>query len=109
MNTQTTFRGFLKARYAFLKRRPELKYSFRAFSRLAGFGSPNYLHLVMVGKRVPSVAAIPKFAKGLLLNPAQTRIFTKLALAEIAAKNAPIRAFVDESSKVKSDVVAEAM
>lgn len=50
-------------------------FSFRYFSKQAGFGSPNYLKLVMDGKRNLSADAIGKFAKGLRLDNHETEYF----------------------------------
>lgn len=61
------YREFLKDRYRQLKELDPL-FSFRYFSKQAGFGSPNYLKLVMDGKRNLSFEAIAKFAKGLRLD-----------------------------------------
>ena len=44
------YRDFLKDRYRQLKEADPV-FSFRHFSKQAGFGSPNYLKLVMDGKR----------------------------------------------------------
>lgn len=63
----TDYRDFLKDRYRQLKDADPL-FSFRYFSKQAGFGSPNYLKLVMDGKRNLSEDAIGKFAKGLRLD-----------------------------------------
>ena len=63
----TDYREFLKDRYRQLKINDPL-FSFRHFSKSAGFGSPNYLKLVMDGKRNLSAEAIAKFAKGLRLD-----------------------------------------
>ena len=63
----TDYRDFLKDRYRQLKDADPL-FSFRYFSKQAGFGSPNYLKLVMDGKRNLSQDAIGKFAKGLRLD-----------------------------------------
>ena len=50
-------------------------FSFRFFSKQAGFGSPNYLKLVMDGKRNLSAEAIGKFAKGLSLDNHESEYF----------------------------------
>lgn len=50
-------------------------FSFRFFSKQAGFGSPNYLKLVMDGKRNLSFDAIAKFAKGLRLDNHESEYF----------------------------------
>jgi len=68
------YRDFLKDRYRQLKAADPL-FSFRFFSKQAGFGSPNYLKLVMDGKRNLSAEAIGKFAKGLRLDNHESEFF----------------------------------
>lgn len=68
------YREFLKDRYRQLKGSDPL-FSFRYFSKQAGFGSPNYLKLVMDGKRNLSADAIGKFAKGLRLDNHESEYF----------------------------------
>jgi len=68
------YREFLKDRYKQLKETDPL-FSFRFFSKQAGFGSPNYLKLVMDGKRNLSQDAIAKFAKGLRLDNHESEYF----------------------------------
>jgi uncharacterized protein (TIGR02147 family) len=68
------YREFLKDRYRQLKE-TDPAFSFRTFSKQAGFGSPNYLKLVMDGKRNLSSDAIGKFAVGLRLDNHETEFF----------------------------------
>ncbi len=68
------YRDFLKDRYRQLKAADPV-FSFRHFSKQAGFGSPNYLKLVMDGKRNLSQEAIGKFAKGLRLDNHESEFF----------------------------------
>lgn len=68
------YRDFLKDRYRQLKEADPV-FSFRNFSKAAGFGSPNYLKLVMDGKRNLSFDAISKFAKGLRLDNHESEFF----------------------------------
>lgn len=70
----TDYRDFLKDRYRQLKD-SDPAFSFRYFSKQAGFGSPNYLKLVMDGKRNLSDEAIGKFAKGLRLDSHESEYF----------------------------------
>lgn len=70
----TDYRDFLKDRYKQLKEADPV-FSFRFFSKQAGFGSPNYLKLVMDGKRNLSEDAIGKFAKGLRLDNHESEFF----------------------------------
>lgn len=55
-------------------------FSYRQFSRRAGFASPNYLKLVTDGKRNLAVKAIPQFAKALQLNDVETEYLQELVL-----------------------------
>jgi hypothetical protein len=45
------YRAFLRDHFAYMKA-TNASYSFRTFSRLAGFNSPNFLQLVYDGKRI---------------------------------------------------------
>ncbi len=55
-------------------------FSYREFSRRAGFSSPNYLKLVSDGMRNLAPASIDKFADGLGLTEAERPIFRALVL-----------------------------
>lgn len=70
----SSYRDFLKDRYRQLKE-CDPTFSFRSFSKDAGFGSPNYLKLVMDGKRNLSDEAIAKFAKGIRLDRHESEFF----------------------------------
>ncbi len=72
------FRHFLKDYYREKKARKGSAFSYRSFSRDAGFNSPNFLQLVMEGKRNLSTDGIARFAKALQLNKEETRFFTHL-------------------------------
>ena len=71
------YRDFLKAAYADLKSR-QASFSFRYFSRMAGFKSSSVLKLVMDGKRNLSAEAAAKFARALKLNKEETFFFRPL-------------------------------
>lgn len=73
------YRLFLKEAYGFLKE-TQASFSFRYFAKLAGFKSPNFLQLVMEGKRNLTSDSIPKFAQALSLNKQQTDYFSNLVL-----------------------------
>ncbi len=61
------YRTFLRDLYEYLKKNtPE--FSFRYFSQTAGFRSPNFLQLVIEGKRNLSADSIEKFIRALKLN-----------------------------------------
>jgi uncharacterized protein (TIGR02147 family) len=67
----------LRDYYEFKKSGPR-GYSFRAFSKAAGFSSPNLLKLVMDGERNLSRDAAQKFAKGLGLTGTAAEYFVTL-------------------------------
>ncbi|HOU94749.1 MAG TPA: TIGR02147 family protein, partial [Polyangiaceae bacterium] len=70
------YREFLRAYYA--ERKTHAKISYRAFSRRAGLGSPNYLKLVMDGARNLSPAMAGRFAAACRLEGAASAYFTEL-------------------------------
>lgn len=79
----TDHRAYLQAMIAYLKAtRPQ--FSYRYFSRVAGFSSPNFLKLVAEGKRGISVASIGRFARGLGLDDAERAAFETLVLLDQA-------------------------
>ncbi len=70
----TDYRLFLKDRYDFLKQTTTY-FSFRYFSKKAGFKSPNYLKLVIEGDRNISEDSIDRFALAFKLNKAEHEFF----------------------------------
>jgi len=75
----TDYRGFLKDYYRKAKE-ADPRYSFRFFAARAGFRSPNFLQLVMNGKRNLSEASIASLARALYLNSQALRYFRNLVL-----------------------------
>lgn len=71
------YRQFLKDRYAELKR-TQPSFSYRYFSKKAGFASPNFLKLVMEGQRNLSAEGAHKFAQALKLGVKESRFFALL-------------------------------
>ncbi|MBI2343944.1 MAG: TIGR02147 family protein [Deltaproteobacteria bacterium] len=75
--TYTDYRAFLRDAYAEAKARfPH--FSYRYFARHAGFSSPNFLKLVIEGKRNLSEESIPKFAQVFQLKRRERRFFEML-------------------------------
>ncbi|MBI4124922.1 MAG: TIGR02147 family protein [Deltaproteobacteria bacterium] len=70
----TDHRKYLEDRYKELKA-TQAAFSYRYFSKKAGFASPNFLKLVMDGKRNLSAESIYKFADALKLNKKEKRFF----------------------------------
>lgn len=79
------FRKFLKDWYQSSKEK--YGFSYRVFSRLAGFTSSNIFKLVMEGRRNLTEDSIKKFAKGLKLNRAEAEYFRTLVLFNQAEKH----------------------
>lgn len=81
------YRAYLKAMIAYLKA-TKREFSYRYFSRVAGFRSPNFLQLVAEGKRNLSTPSIGKFAKGLGLDAKEQDAFETLVLLTQATNDA---------------------
>ena len=73
------YRQFLRDWYGQMKAERR-GFSFRAFSKKAGFQSPNFLKLVMEGQRNLSPEGLAKFAHGLELNKQEEDYFHHLVL-----------------------------
>ncbi|HEX9592469.1 MAG TPA: TIGR02147 family protein [bacterium] len=73
------YRAFLKDTFQFRKER-ESFFSHRYFARRAGFTAPNFLQLVITGRRNLTSASIPKVAKGLSLKAKEREYFESLVL-----------------------------
>jgi uncharacterized protein (TIGR02147 family) len=75
----SNYRKFLAALYEFEKAR-DPRFSYRSFSKAAGFASPNFLKLVIDGKRNLSHESIEKFTTGLKLSAQEAEFFRSLVL-----------------------------
>jgi len=73
----TDYREYLRKMYEHRKKNSR-SFSFRSFARLAEMGSPNYLKLVMDGKRNLTQKTITQFVKGLQLNRSEAEFFENL-------------------------------
>ena len=71
------YRQFLREWYEAAKA-SRASFSFRIFSKKAGFTSPNFLKLVMDGKRNLSEESLVKFALALRLNKQESEFFRNL-------------------------------
>jgi len=71
------YRAFLRDAYADLKER-QPGFSFRWFARRAGMTSPNFLKLVIDGKRNLTSASSERFATALELSSSETAFFREL-------------------------------
>ncbi|MBI1861957.1 MAG: TIGR02147 family protein [Deltaproteobacteria bacterium] len=73
------YREFLQDYYQFHKKRNPA-YSYRLFARKARLGSPNYLKLVVDGKRRITDRTLYQFARGLSLSRDEEKYFRELVL-----------------------------
>lgn len=73
----TNYRSFLKDSYEY-KKSLNAGFSYRRFSQLVGLKSPNYLQLVIQGKRNLTVATAERIAKVLKLQPLEVEYFVAL-------------------------------
>lgn len=71
-------RRYLKDYYREQKEKRGSTFSFRTFARAAGLSSPNFLKLVMDGKRNLGPDGIERFGKALKLNKEETAYFENL-------------------------------
>ena len=95
------FRKYLKDYYLEMKRNTK-HFSFRYFSKMAGFSSPNFLKLVMDGERNLSADGVNRFAKALKLDAKETRHFRLLVLMNQAASTEERDYFTRQMLKSKS-------
>ncbi len=72
-----SYREYLRAYYNERKQN-DPTFSYRAFAKRAGNIAPNYLKLVIDGKRNLTPAMAEKFSKGLKLNPDETEFLRNL-------------------------------
>lgn len=78
------YRSFLRDLYLYLKM--EYRYfSYRYFSKRAGFSSPNFLKLVIDGKRNLSPESVIRFVSALKLSKAESDFFSNLVRFNQAA------------------------
>lgn len=73
------YRSYLKEMFAFFKAQSR-GFSFRRFSKDAGFASPNFLKLVYDGKRNLTIESILKISKAFKLSKGEAQFLEDLAL-----------------------------
>lgn len=95
------YRLYLKDLFRF-KKTEKAGFSFRAFSRLAGLKSSNFLKLVIDGKRNLSGEAIHKFAKGFRLSGEESQFFESLVQFEQSSNAEEKNFYYDRILKSRS-------
>ncbi|HET6344011.1 MAG TPA: TIGR02147 family protein [Myxococcota bacterium] len=73
------FRAYLKAMFEHLKL-TQRRFSYRYFAAQAGYASPNFLKLVIDGKRNLTMDSVNRFATALQLSPQERDAFEALVL-----------------------------
>lgn len=73
----TNYRTYLRDLFEAI-RRESPEFSFRSFSRIAGFGSPSFLKLAIDGKRNLSAASVEKVVRALKFNQPEAEFFRNL-------------------------------
>lgn len=96
-----SYRRFLRDTYAFLKQEKP-HFSFRFFSRMAGFSSPNFLKLVMEDQRNLSAESVEKFIKALKLLGRDAAHFRQLVLLEQSATLEEKKFYAEQLLKSKN-------
>ncbi len=94
----TCFRLFLRDLLVFTKSEKPF-FSYRYFSQKAGFTSPNFLKLVIDGKRNLSHPSIEKFVKGFSLSLSEADFFNQLVLFNQADKPLERARFAENISR----------
>jgi uncharacterized protein (TIGR02147 family) len=100
------YRQYLADFYAYrkkLSKRDIRPYSYQMFSAAANIKSPNYLKMIIEGRRNLSGDMILKFAKALALDKAQTEDFRLLVQFTQASDPAERNMFLKELSELRVD------
>ncbi len=100
------YRKFLGDFYLY-KKRSRKGFSFRQFSQLAGFKSPNYLQLVMRGERNLSEEMSDSVGDGMKLKSSEKRYFQALVRQENAKTDEELLKAKSEGLKVLKQLVAK--
>ncbi|MDO8519427.1 MAG: TIGR02147 family protein [Deltaproteobacteria bacterium] len=91
----TDYRLYLRDWYTSAKKRRG-SFSFRAFSKAAGFDSPNFLKMVMDGDRNLTEASLAKFVVGLSLNKQEEEFFRNLVFFNQSKTNEARQAYYEK-------------
>lgn len=93
------FREFLSDFYNEKKKSSD--YSYRVFSKKAGIKSPNYLALVISGKRDLSISNIHQFAAALELSNDEVEYFETLVLLEQAVQSDEVNFYKNRKQRLR--------
>ena len=98
--TYEDFRKFLEDKFNELKAEKPV-YSYRYFSKKAGFASPNFLKLVILGERNLTKESIQKFSNALGLNQKEYEYFENLVFLNQSKTMQEKRFYFENLSKNK--------
>lgn len=105
------YREYLQDYYLFHKKRNSA-YSYRLFARKAKLGSPNYLKLVVDGKRRITDRTLYQFARGLGLNRDEEKYFRELVMyqevSDPDSKEQHLRSLLKYQEKQRAPAVLKA-
>ena len=82
-SSASSSREFLATQFEQKKRRNP-RFSFRRFSQIVGFASPNYLQMILRGERTLTLETAEKVARGLQLSAAESQLFFALVRLDSA-------------------------
>lgn len=95
------YRRFLQDLYSYLKAEKDF-FSYRYFSKAAGFRSPNFLKLVIDGQRNLTGDSVEKFAAALKLTKKETEFFRNLVSLNQAGTVAEKKHFAEQLFKFEA-------
>jgi uncharacterized protein (TIGR02147 family) len=102
------YREFLHDYYQFHKKK-NTAYSYRLFARKAKLGSPNYLKLVVDGKRRITDRTLYQFARGLGLTKDQEKYFRELVMyqevSDPDSKDTHLRSLLKYQEKQRTPIL----
>lgn len=98
----TDYRHFLRDYYEVCKKERGTQFSYRSFSRAAGFRSPNFLQLVIQGKRNLGVKGIEAIIRVLGLTKNQAAFFRVLVQFNQAKNSQEQKLYFEELRRFKS-------
>jgi uncharacterized protein (TIGR02147 family) len=96
------YREYLRSYYEHMKGEAAGSFSFRRFSREAGFSSPSVLKSVIDGERNLSEESIQRFARALSLNQSETEFFRNLVLLNQSKEMEDKRYFAQQLLKSRN-------
>jgi len=106
LNTYKDYRLFLEDYYKARQSENNGKFSYRQFSKEAGFGSPNYLPMIISGKKNLSHDGIYRIAKALELSRKDSELFESLVYFNQASKAEEQRHHFDRLLQFKGFSIA---